>query len=99
MATLSIDFQDGFVNDTVMVQIDDEEVFRKERVSTRRLTGLAASFQTQVKEGSVRVQINVPTTEIARTILVEVSADTYLGISLVNGAIKYIVSAKPFGYA
>lgn len=98
MVTLSINFQDGFTDDTIVLQVNGEEVFRKEHVSTKLLLGLADSFKTEVETGPVRIEVNVQTKGIEKTFLLEVSSDTYIGISIVNGMIEYIVSDEPFGY-
>jgi hypothetical protein len=99
MTTLGIDLQDGFVDDTVSVRIDGEEVFRKEHVRTKLILGLADSFKTEVEKGPVSVEISVETRDTAETISLYVSADTYLGVSVVDGRIKYRISDEPFGYA
>lgn len=99
MVTLAIDFQDGFADDTVVLRVNGEEVFRKEHVSTKLLLGLADSFKTEVEKGPVSVEISVETRDIAETISLDVSVDTYLGVSVVNGMIEYIISDEPFGYA
>lgn len=98
MVTISIDFQDGFTDDTVVLKLNREEVFRKEAVSTKLLLGKADSFKTEVETGPVNIEVNVQTKGIAKTFLLEVSADTYIGISIVNGMIEYILSNEPFGY-
>jgi len=99
MATLAIDFQDGFVDDTIVIHLNGKERFRKEHVSTKLLLGLAVSFRDEVEVGPVSIQINIETKNITQTIDLEVSGDTYLGVSNVNGMIEYIVLDEPFGYA
>lgn len=98
MVTLSIDFQDGFVNDITVLHVNGKEIFHKEHVNTKLLLGLADSLETEVETGSVSINTNVPTKDIEKTIILEVSADTYVGISIVNGMIEHIVSDRPFGY-
>lgn len=98
MVTLFIDFQDGFADDTVVLHVNGEEVFRKEHVSTKLLLGLAESFRTEMPIGPVTIDIDIQTKDVAKTILIEVFAPTYLGISVANGSIEYIVADEPFGY-
>ena len=98
MVTLSIDFQEGFANDTVVLHVNGDEVFRKEDVSTKLLIGKADALKTTVETGQVVIEINIQTRDIAMTIPLEISADTYLGISAVNGRIEYVISDEPFGY-
>ena len=99
MVTLSIDFQDGFTDDTVVLKLNGKEVFRKKAVSTKLLLGKADSFKTEADTGLVNVEISVPTKDIARTFLLEVSADEYIGISIVTGKLECVLSDEPFGYA
>ena len=98
MVTLGIDLQDRFENDTVVMRMNGEEVFRKEHITTNLLLGLADSFKTEVEQGSVRIEISIETRNIVETIPMDVSADTYLGISVVSGRIEYIILDEPFGY-
>lgn len=98
MVTLFIDFQDGFVDDKIVLQVNGKEVFRKEQVTTKLLLGLADSLKTKVDTGQVSIEIYLPKKNIKKTIALEVSADTYVGISIVDGMIEYIISDKPFGY-
>ena len=98
MVTLSIDFQEGFANNTVVLHVNGDEVFRKEDVSTKLLLGKADALETMVETGQVVIEINIQTRDIAMTIPLEISADTYLGISVVNGRIEYVISDEPFGY-
>ena len=98
MVTLSIDFQEGFVDDTIVLQVNGEEVFHKEHISTKLVIGLADSFETEVETGSVNIEINIQTKNVTKNLLLEVSADTNIGISIMNGEIEYIVSDKPFRY-
>lgn len=98
MIILAIDLQDGFEDDTVILQVNGENVYHKEDVSTKLLLGLADSFKTEVEKGPIKIDISAQTKGIKKTISLDVSADTYLGISIVNGIIEYIVSNEPFGY-
>lgn len=98
MLTLSVDFQDGFVDDAIVLLVNGQEVFYKQHVRTKLLLGLADSLKTKVETGPVSIETNVPTKDIAKTIALEVSADTYIGISIANGMVEYIVLDEPFGY-
>ena len=98
MINLTIDLQDGFGDDTVILLVDGKEIFQKEHVSTKLLLGLADSIRTDVEKGQVRVEINIQTRNLTETILVDASAPVYVGISIESGKITYIVSPEPFGY-
>jgi hypothetical protein len=99
MALLYIDLQEGFADDTVILRVNGKEVFSKKRVTKRLLLGLADSVKTEVEKGLVTIEARVETRGIAKTIRLNVSADTYVGVSVVNDKIEHLVSGKPFGYA
>jgi len=95
---LGVDFQDGFVNDTVVLKIEGNEVFREAHLSTSILLGLAGSFKTEVEAERISVEVEIPTKNLERVIEVDVLEDVYLGISVVDNSIDYVVSDEPFGY-
>ena len=98
MATLAIDLQEGFADDTIVLRVNGDELYRQEHVTTKMVLGYADSFETQVETGSISVEVIVGTKDIRETISLDVSGDTYLGISIVNGEIEYIVLDEPFRY-
>lgn len=98
MAVLHIDFQDGFTGDTVAIQIDGKEVLRQENLKTKRVLGRAGSSKIEVPEGSINVEINVPSKNIVHTIPLQIAGETYLGVSIQKDKLDYVVSKKPFGY-
>ena len=104
LAELQIDIQEGFEDDLVIVRVNGTEVFREEGVTTKLLLG-ATDFtsdnapRVQVPEGSVDVEVLVPSKNLSRTISVQASQKTYLGVSIQDGKIHFIELDKPFGYA
>jgi hypothetical protein len=100
MVTLGLDFQDGFRNDSIVVQIEGEEVYRSEDVTTQLLLGLADSFTTQVPRGTIQIEIDVPTRDLTRSISLEVDGETYLGVSILGGMLEITPPRdEPFPYA
>lgn len=95
---LGIDFQDGFADDTVIVKINENEVLRKEHVSTSLLLGLASTFRTEVTSARVDVKVEILTKNVERTITLDILGDVYLGVSVTNSIIDYMISEEPFGY-
>lgn len=98
MAKLGIDLQDGFEGDEVIVKIDGEERFRRSDVTTKRVLGLAANAKFEVPDGAVSVEICVPNRGIETRLELDVSGDTYVGVSLEGGEMPAIVRSKKFGY-
>ena len=98
MVTLAIDFQDGFKDDVVTLQLDEKEIFIRQHVSTSLLLGFADSFRTEVRKGPVTVEMSIETRGLVATIPLQILVDTYVGISVVNDRVQYIISNEPFGY-
>ncbi|HKR13807.1 MAG TPA: hypothetical protein VJT15_17210 [Pyrinomonadaceae bacterium] len=99
MSKLRVDFQEGFAHDEIDLRINGQERLQKEGVTTNPLLGLASSEEVDVPEGSVTIEIKIPTKNLAKTISLESSGSKYLGVSIANGRIEHIVSQNPFGYA
>jgi hypothetical protein len=98
MVLLKIDFQDGFNDDLVLVRFDGEEVFRKERVTTKLVIGYAASIERDVPEGQLHVEVILPEKGISGDIFVEVATPLYLGVSLDGNVIRFRISQSMFAY-
>lgn len=98
MALLVVDLQEGFADDLVLIRVNGLEVFHKEGVKTKLLLGYADSFKIQVPEGSVNVEVILPSKNLSETILLQVTKEVYLGLSIHNGRIDYRISNEPFGY-
>jgi hypothetical protein len=98
MVRLYIDLQEGFTDDTVIVKVNQEEVFNKHDVQTKLLLGYADTFEVEVPAGLTKVEIAVPTKKLSQTIELSVSKTTYLGVSIQVERIEHLVSETPFGY-
>jgi hypothetical protein len=97
MAQLVIALQRGFVDDLVVVRVNDQEVFRKEGVKTKLLLGYADSFEAQAPEGPANVEVILPTRDLAETIVLQLTKVVYLGLSIHDGRIDHRISHEPFG--
>jgi hypothetical protein len=98
MPLLHIAFQEGFTGEAVEVRINGNEAYRKEQMKTRFQLGYAGSFEVNVEEGSVRVEVLLPAQNLSETFEVQVSEPTYVGVSLEQNQIVHRVSTQPFGY-
>ena len=99
MSTLSIDLQDGFADDTVVISVDGQEVFGQSGVRTRRTIGWAASVETPVGTAPVRVEVSLPSRRLAATTTVNPDATPYVGVSVIDNQVRFATSHTPFGYA
>jgi len=98
MALFHIAFQEGFTDDTVVVRVNEGEVFRKDNVKTRTQIGYADSFEVTIEEGSVKVEVLLPLKNLSEIFVLQVSTAVYMGISIDDGRIVYRISQEPFGY-
>ena len=98
MALLHIALQEGFFGDTVVVRVNGEEVFRKKDVKTRLQIGFADSVELNVAEGPTQVEVLLPAKNLSESVQLDVSAPTYVGVSVVDGKIIFRISDVPFGY-
>lgn len=98
MPVLTVDLQEGFADDLVEIRINDREVFRQAGVSTQLLLGYAASFETPVRQGTVKIEINLPRKNLSKTIVFQVLDRVFLGVSVQGDQIFHTTSPKPFGY-
>ena len=65
--------------------MDDEEVYRRDGVTTRTQISLADSFQVDVAPGRVRLSVEVPSQGIGEMVEVDVSEQPFVGLSLRDG--------------
>ena len=95
---LHVALQDGFENDTVVVRVNQQQVYSSENVSTDYRISLAASFDVPRPEGPVRVAVELPRRGLSNSIVVELSGTAHIAVSLLEAKIDFKVSDTPFGY-
>ena len=99
---LTIDLQEGFTKDLVIVSINGQEVFTAHDVSTSLLTGPARSWTTTVEEGVIQVYVQIPTRDLHAATMLTIQQPLFLGLSIVPTAsgdtIRFLQSSDRFGY-
>jgi hypothetical protein len=98
MVPLHIALQEGFTGEPVIIRINGKEAYRREKVNTKFQIGYADSFEVNVDEGQVKVEVLLPTKGLSETFEMEVSNPTYIGVSIDQGRIGHRISPQPFGY-
>lgn len=98
MTLLHIALQEGFEDETVVIRVAGREAFRKDNVRTKLQIGLADSFELNVEEGPVSLEIDLPKKSLSKSIELQVPNTVYLGVSLIAGKIQHKISHEPFGY-
>jgi hypothetical protein len=98
MPRLQIDLQEAFLNDLVVIRINDSEVCRGE-FRTRFQTGRAHTLQVDVPTGKVDYVIELPEKRLSVKGELDVANDLFLGVTLSEEAqIAVRVSTEPFRY-
>lgn len=98
MISISIDLQDGFSDDIVVVQVNGQEIFNKKGVNTDYSLGRADSVETLVPEDSVEVAVAVPSKSLSDTVVIKAAAEIYLGVSIIDDRIVFRISDKMYRY-
>lgn len=99
MKQLTIDLQDGFEDDTVVIEVDGREVYRKAHVRTRQQIGLADTVVAEVAGPRPRVEVRLLERRLALKLEPALESVAFLGVSLGrDGRLESRESAEPFGY-
>ena len=96
MTVIVIDLQDGFADDEVLILAEGQEIFNKKGVNTDYSIGLAASVKCEVSVKHLIVEVSVPSRRISDNTKVDVSARSYLGVSILDNKIDYQFSDEEF---
>jgi hypothetical protein len=95
---IHIDLQEGFEDDDVVIRIGEEEVFRKEGVTTLPQIGRADGIEIPIGDGPVIVDVELPKRGVQASFSVP-APDMHLGISIEDGELMHEISKTPFRYA
>ena len=99
MTSLSIDLQDGFSDDTVVVRVEGIVVSRESGVTTRTSIGLARTLRLELDGTSVQLDIELPERQICESFKIDLAHPIFLGVSLTpNGKLTMRREFRPFGY-
>lgn len=99
MVILHIALQDGFRNDTVVVRVNQREVYRRTGVSTNLAISRADAFEVEVEEGAVRVEVELPGRNRSGAVSLEPAQTPYLAVEIApEGSLLLTPSAEPFRY-
>ncbi|HEX6070509.1 MAG TPA: hypothetical protein VFZ18_11815 [Longimicrobiaceae bacterium] len=85
MPTLHVDLREGFDGDTVVVEADGRELYRKSGVKTNYSIGLADRVTAEVAAGDVRVDVTLPERGLRSSVALTVSGPATLAFSLDPG--------------
>jgi len=96
---LTVDFRDGFYNDTIAVVVDEVEVYRQENVTTRTMTGLAGSTEILLDAGKHMLRVNLSEKEVSNSISIDINSPLYLGLEYIpQKGLESKLQGEPFKY-
>jgi hypothetical protein len=96
--SIRIDLREGFEDDEVVISVGEQEVFRKEGVTTLPQIGRADGIDAPVAEGPITVRVELPERGLSESFSVR-APGLHLGISIEDGELTHEVSPTPFRYA
>lgn len=97
---LTIDMQDGFYNDTLVVSCDDSELFRQSELTTRMQLNLAESRTVALEGGLHEICCQLPEKSTELRFNLDIQQPLYLAIRLSNDhGLQYTIQDRPFRYA
>jgi hypothetical protein len=98
MSRLHVALQDGFAHDPVCVCIDGAEVYSEADVHSPCFTGIAARFDADVDDGTVRLDVKLPKrSPTTQSVELFVSEESWLAICLdEDGQLRHWMSLTPF---
>jgi len=100
LSKLTIDLQDGFEDEAVLIKVNEAEVFQATGISTRYQIGLARSVELDAVEARSLIEIILPERALSKSVDLDTSSPVYLGVSLTpQREITHRISSGPFLYA
>ncbi len=98
MPMLTIDLQEGFFGDEVVIRINGLQVYQRDHVATNYAISRADSVQQELAAGQAVVQIELPLKGISQEIPLVISGPRFLALSISNNRVVHSLSDEPFRY-
>ena len=99
MPTLTIDLQDVFERDRVIVRLGGRKVWSSNDVTTDMSCSLADRVELEVRDRPTTVEVALPSRGLSGRIDVDVASTPFLGVQLTElGDIRFELSDEPFVY-
>jgi len=95
---LKVDLQEGFSGETIVLRINGEEAYRG-TPRTRTQIGLADTRSFELPGRQHTLEVEIPGSGVAKSLILELNQDLYVGVTLREGGeISSRISLEPFGY-
>lgn len=98
MPGLTIELQNGFENDEVIVRAAGRELLKKSHVKTNFAINLAESCPVEVEDGPISIEVLVPSRNLQGTVEIDPARTPYLGVSITAGELELKPSESMFLY-
>ena len=98
MTQLTIDLQEGFDQDRVIVRVNGAEVCVKDEVTTRRVLGLAESCEAEVRGAEATVEVELPHRDLRASASLHLDGPMWLGVRVEDDRVELKPSDEPFAY-
>lgn len=96
---LSIDLQEGFSGQEVIIRLGDVEVFRQTGIKTRLDTGRAAGWSGPTRAGLQRLQVEIPELNAHGALAFEAEHPAYVGVKFTpEDGFSFLLQEFPFRY-
>jgi hypothetical protein len=89
MISLEIHLQAMFQDDTVVVHVNGNEVFRQEGVTTDTKRMRASRIETHVPPGEVEIRVDVSTRSISGSQDFRIDQPSYVTVNLTDGHLEF----------
>ena len=99
MSIIAIHLQEGFANDLVNVRVNGRERLRRENARTDMMLGYAEIEKVSVRAKQSEIVVELPRRALLGKVVLDTSADTEIGCSVVDGGLVLRIPDRPFGYA
>lgn len=96
--SIRVDLREGFEDDEVVIHVGEQEVYRKQGVTTLTQIGRADGIDAPVAEGPLTVRVELPKRGLTKSFSLP-APGLHLGISIEDGEMTHEVSPTPFRYA
>jgi hypothetical protein len=99
MQTLTIELQEGFRDDAVVIRVNGSDIMHEDHVKTRTQIGFAAAATAMVPEGTATLDVTLPAAGTSGNFAADVQGPTWVGVSLDDTRVPHFkLSQTPFGY-
>lgn len=98
MSMLTIDLQEGFNGEKVVVELDGSKIFSDDNLRTRTQIGLAIQVHQDVSLGDHIIGVKVDNSGGTGEFRIDAHKTPFLGISVKNNEVVFTPKAQAFGY-